>query len=159
MPSDSELLKAYLADRDVPCPGCGYSLRGCVAESCPECARPFALGVSREPWMTNHLGLFWSALWIAFLYHALIAAFIIAEFVKSGLAPWAGLPPPMAAVTAAMRLITFCGLGVSVALLIAARRANRKPVRLEPVLTLFLWAVIVESCGYVVCEGAVWLMY
>jgi hypothetical protein len=37
MPSDAELLKAYLADRDVPCPGCGYSLKGCASTQCPEC--------------------------------------------------------------------------------------------------------------------------
>jgi hypothetical protein len=31
-------LKAYLADRDTKCPGCGYNLRGLASSTCPECA-------------------------------------------------------------------------------------------------------------------------
>ncbi|MEM8758677.1 MAG: hypothetical protein AAGF47_12970 [Planctomycetota bacterium] len=30
-------LRAYLAERDVPCPGCGYNLRGVRETVCPEC--------------------------------------------------------------------------------------------------------------------------
>ena len=36
-------LRAYLADRDVKCPGCGYNLRGLAATRCPECSRPFSV--------------------------------------------------------------------------------------------------------------------
>lgn len=39
-PSQSEagpLLKAYLADRDIPCHACGYNLRGVTTVLCPEC--------------------------------------------------------------------------------------------------------------------------
>ncbi|GIK18332.1 MAG: hypothetical protein DYG93_12645 [Leptolyngbya sp. PLA2] len=32
-----EMLIAFLADRDVPCPRCRYSLRGIAAPKCPEC--------------------------------------------------------------------------------------------------------------------------
>lgn len=35
--ADPELLKTYLADRDAPCPRCGYNLRGSEAHACPEC--------------------------------------------------------------------------------------------------------------------------
>ena len=38
--SDADQLKAYLADRDVPCPGCGYNLRGVAEPVCPECGIP-----------------------------------------------------------------------------------------------------------------------
>ncbi|MEL6499418.1 MAG: hypothetical protein AAGJ54_10910 [Planctomycetota bacterium] len=34
---DTEQLRAYLADCDVPCPGCGYNLRGVTEPVCPEC--------------------------------------------------------------------------------------------------------------------------
>lgn len=37
MATDGEVIKAFLADRDVACPGCGYNLQGCAAEVCPEC--------------------------------------------------------------------------------------------------------------------------
>lgn len=37
----AELCRVYLADIDVPCPSCGYNLRGSDGERCPECgARP-----------------------------------------------------------------------------------------------------------------------
>jgi hypothetical protein len=42
---DAALLRAYLAERDEPCTGCGYVLRGAVGSSCPECAAPIVLGL------------------------------------------------------------------------------------------------------------------
>lgn len=33
-------LASYLADRDVPCPSCGYNLRNLAASNCPECGEP-----------------------------------------------------------------------------------------------------------------------
>jgi hypothetical protein len=36
-------LGAFLAARDVPCPGCGYNLRGNTTSSCPECGTPLVL--------------------------------------------------------------------------------------------------------------------
>jgi hypothetical protein len=48
MPSESELLKAYLADRDVPCPGCGYSLKGCASDTCPECGNEIRITVDQR---------------------------------------------------------------------------------------------------------------
>ncbi|MEO1716444.1 MAG: hypothetical protein AAFR76_04970 [Planctomycetota bacterium] len=35
--SDADQLRAYLAERDVPCPRCGYNLRGVTEPVCPEC--------------------------------------------------------------------------------------------------------------------------
>jgi hypothetical protein len=40
---DPELVRAVLARHDVPCPACGYNLRGLSAGSCPECHRPITL--------------------------------------------------------------------------------------------------------------------
>jgi hypothetical protein len=40
-----ELLQAYLADQDVPCPGCGYNLRGLTSGVCPECRHQLLLRV------------------------------------------------------------------------------------------------------------------
>jgi len=36
-PDDAEFLRLYLAERDVPCPKCGYNLRACVSGMCSEC--------------------------------------------------------------------------------------------------------------------------
>ncbi len=33
----------YLAQRDIPCPGCGYNLRGLRSEVCPECRQELRL--------------------------------------------------------------------------------------------------------------------
>ena len=36
-PTDEQTLRSYLADRDTPCPSCGYNLRNAVGNVCPEC--------------------------------------------------------------------------------------------------------------------------
>lgn len=52
--SAADLLQTYLADRDVPCPGCGYNLRGHTGARCPECGVRLVLGVERGAAL--HLG-------------------------------------------------------------------------------------------------------
>ncbi len=42
----SPLLTQFLAEQDVPCPACGYSLRGLKGAACPECAQPLVLRVA-----------------------------------------------------------------------------------------------------------------
>ncbi len=42
-PRHDEPLRMYLAEQSPACPRCGYSLRGCVTEVCPECGTPLAL--------------------------------------------------------------------------------------------------------------------
>jgi len=42
-------LEAYLAARDVPCPGCGFNLRGLAGESCPECGDGITLAALGAP--------------------------------------------------------------------------------------------------------------
>jgi hypothetical protein len=38
-------LAEFLADRDEPCPSCGYNLRGMQSGVCPECRQELVLGV------------------------------------------------------------------------------------------------------------------
>lgn len=38
-------LRAYLADRDVPCPQCWYNIRGLTGSFCPECGEELRLVV------------------------------------------------------------------------------------------------------------------
>lgn len=57
---DNQLIAAWLADRDAPCPKCGYSLRGWTptagAPRCPECEQPIELQLTGTesvlgPWL------------------------------------------------------------------------------------------------------------
>jgi hypothetical protein len=43
--SEPELIKAFVADRDVPCPACGYNLRGGQSMACAECGARLDLRV------------------------------------------------------------------------------------------------------------------
>lgn len=44
--SDERLfLEHYLSEQDVPCPGCGYNLRGLKGAECPECGQALRLNV------------------------------------------------------------------------------------------------------------------
>ena len=50
--ADDADLVAWLRDRDVPCPLCGYNLRRLAMPRCPECGQPLRLGVSlAEPYL------------------------------------------------------------------------------------------------------------
>ena len=43
-------LRSFLAERDEPCPNCGYNLRGLASDTCPECRQQLVLSVRvREP--------------------------------------------------------------------------------------------------------------
>jgi hypothetical protein len=54
---DSGALIEFLADRDVACPNCGYSLHGLTGSSCPECNQGLVLGVAMsEPRMGVLMG-------------------------------------------------------------------------------------------------------
>lgn len=41
-------IQMFLADRDAPCPGCGYNLRGIEQATCPECGRAIELALARS---------------------------------------------------------------------------------------------------------------
>lgn len=42
-PEQSDPLRSFLAGRDLPCPRCGYNLRGCASPTCPECNQRLTL--------------------------------------------------------------------------------------------------------------------
>jgi hypothetical protein len=48
MINDTRDLCTFLAERDVPCPNCRYSLRGLNAAFCPECKAPIVLRVAAD---------------------------------------------------------------------------------------------------------------
>jgi len=46
VPQHEELLRQFLAFRDVPCPVCGYNLRDLLGDRCPECGDQLLLRVN-----------------------------------------------------------------------------------------------------------------
>ncbi len=68
-PNSQTPLALYLRDRDVPCPACGYNLRGATMDKCPECSRAITLQVAGETMMLGPTRIlsFW-VLWIVLLW-------------------------------------------------------------------------------------------
>ena len=61
-PSDQEMLRDYLADREVACPVCSYNLRGLDGNHCPECGARIDLRVGSidlrlGPWLASVLSI------------------------------------------------------------------------------------------------------
>ncbi len=59
---EHDLLREFLSQRDAPCPGCGYNLRGLREPRCPECNQHLRVSVALvEPslglWLVAVLGL------------------------------------------------------------------------------------------------------
>jgi hypothetical protein len=49
----SDLLRNFLADRDIPCPGCGCNLRGLTTSRCGQCHRWLRLDVQAKMRVTH----------------------------------------------------------------------------------------------------------
>ncbi len=83
MPTDAEMLKAYLAERDVACPGCGYSLKGCASDRCPECGQGIVIGVWRQPWLLRWKRPISVATWSLFAFYFTEWFWLVRDFVRS----------------------------------------------------------------------------
>jgi hypothetical protein len=96
LPTPQAELIAYLAQRHLPCPRCGYDLRASSSAICPECAEPLELRVgSAKP----RFG------WLLFAiapgcFSGVAAIFVsipIAASLWNGFLPGKGLPWPIIA--------------------------------------------------------------
>ncbi|MCA9306859.1 MAG: hypothetical protein KDA16_10020 [Phycisphaerales bacterium] len=65
--TERDFLVAYMADRDVGCPNCSYSLRGLKSELCPECGQELTVCIGMS---TPQI----SSIWIAGLIGVCIAS-------------------------------------------------------------------------------------
>jgi hypothetical protein len=84
-----EWLLQFLADQDVPCPGCGYNLRGLTTPTCPECAQALTLRVGlTEPRLGMFSGLLGAAAGLGF--HGLLLLYMVVMIVRVG---FRGAPP------------------------------------------------------------------
>ena len=67
---ESAELVRFLADRDVPCPLCGYNLRGLTMPRCPECGRELRLSIGlTEPYLRA---------WVVLAAAVLVLGFVVA---------------------------------------------------------------------------------
>ncbi len=147
-PDPCDLLRAFLADRDVPCPGCGYNLRGLPSDRCPECNQPLVLRVGlAEPRLGAWLGAVSGLLSGAGA--ALVCLLIVAVFtLRFG-------PPDRREVFAIVELpfIMLAVDGMLAALLIRAR--GRAWFRS---LTPIAQRAVIGGCWLLLCAFVVWFI-
>lgn len=77
-------LRAFLADRDVACPLCGYNLRGLTSDGCPECGQRLTLSVAlAEPRQRAFIaGVVGISLSLGFC--AMLLAWVVLMLVRRG---------------------------------------------------------------------------
>lgn len=124
--SSGELLREFLQDRDEPCPGCGYNLRGLQGAQCPECRQGIELGV-RGPEKS----------FFAYVAGILPLAIGVGLF---GFAMLISRPAPMS-----LRWIIFAlfmsSLTFFVLLIVQTRSFLRLRAGTQSIIVLLLWAV------------------
>jgi hypothetical protein len=83
---NNDAIATWLADRDVPCPECGYNLRSSTGNMCPECGLRLTLRVDGQPspstWWFLCVGLLAGAVGFEALH-----MLAIAETAFTGTAP------------------------------------------------------------------------
>ena len=136
--SDAEFLVHWLADRDLPCPACGYNLHGLTASACPECGRGLRLGVSlTEPALGT---------WIATLVPLLLPAgfgiilivVYISEFQNIGVSGLFTMPVPVAWIVTHLVL----SVPLSVLVLLGRRRFLKLSWPAQAGFVLAAWAAL-----------------
>lgn len=131
---DPAFLETFLADRDAPCPSCGYNLRGLRGTSCPECAQTLRLTVGlvevrQGLWV---LGLVGAACGLGF--NALLLVYAAIQILGQGRAR--GLP----AAFIVHNLVGFVLESALVAFVVlASRRIRRWPTPARLALALVAW--------------------
>lgn len=131
-PIQAASLATYLANRDEPCPSCGYNLRGLSGNHCPECNTDLVLRVAiAEP----RLGLFLATI-VAWALGAGFSVLLLVYIVMMVTFAGRGLPPmrEFAPVPCGGTLIE----GTVVILLVAYQRRVRRLPRLVRVGLLLL---------------------
>ena len=135
-------LRAHLADRDVPCPSCHYSLRALTTDRCPECNQQLVLAVRlAEPrlgiWI---VGLIGPAMGLGF--HGLLLGWAISKWLGNGFSN----PRPNTAIP------LMIGLAACLPLLLywitARRRVMRWSDSARIVAAVALWLCAILPAGW-----------
>ncbi|MCH8152355.1 MAG: hypothetical protein IH830_08295 [Planctomycetes bacterium] len=84
-----DLLLAFLRERDVPCPACGYNLRNLTRPQCPECRKELVLAVGlKKPRFGWFLVTITPGLFSGIAAVLLLMPIIIVPLLGGGPAPW-----------------------------------------------------------------------
>lgn len=147
------MLQIFLADRDVPCPACGYNIRQLQKDTCPECGRPLRLTI-------GIVGL--SNIWIATLLGAIVPAacglpfHILLLFAFSqGLALGDITSDPTGIVFLLLIVYTLCCVPISITLLAARRNFIRLGFKVQrTVASSLIAAAIIAGVIALVLVGS-----
>ena len=124
----------FLTDRDVPCPGCGYNLRGIAQARCPECERAVALcidgTISLPRERTEAVVLLW------FVLLATLAQ--IGLWFATGVL-FAGLPGWIVAGTLITVAVQLAECAVLVRLILTLRRSSLSTSRRLMIRWALIW--------------------
>ena len=117
--NDEQSLIDFLADRDTPCPLCGYNLRGLQRDVCPECSQALVLRVDLAEHRLGALIAALVGLGAGLGMSGLLAIAVIAEMSSA--------PPDIReSLTAGIGLLV---QGCSLAVLIKKRRSFQRLCR------------------------------
>ena len=90
----SDHLQSFLADRDEPCPACGYSLRGLTTPTCPECRAAVTLQVVNHQGQRKVLYACAAVSTVIPLWSAILLIFVGWAYWIGRTNPWMGGPTP-----------------------------------------------------------------
>lgn len=154
--SREQKLAAYLADRDVACPGCGYNLRGLKSRECPECGRDIAVdlwaGRARRHlrWALAAVGVF-GALAVLVIAWLGFSAVTMALGVQ-GVVTWADLRIPVQVAGLALAFAVPAALTVLVLMRRAEARARRDLTFVRRGIQVYdMVALFVFGCASIGC--------
>lgn len=133
-------LVSYLAERDEPCPACGYNLRALQTDRCPECNRELVLQLRlAEPRMAAWIASISGAAAMIGFNGLLMGYFFFYQISRRGTFS----PPLSDLIPLAVSLIV---ASAGLALLIRTRRAfGNLPEGLRVAIALGSWLVTIAS--------------
>src|SRR5262245_54310116 len=142
--SDNELLAAYLHDRHVACPSCGFDLIALRGQSCPECGVTFQLGLSRGLPSRRRVRLIVLAAGGLMAYLILCAVYHLLAVME------ASSPRDLLYILLTTLFELALLLVIGVPLLASARRASvaLKAARIERAVSYLLGSVLAYSLVY-----------
>ncbi len=134
--ADLDALRDYLATRDVPCPKCGFNLRGCTKSLCPECGEPIRLMVARSDdlWTMRHLLV--AVVAAQALSFAIFSLHHLSFFVANYKAVWSSAQ--MQLVLNAVSMTIMMGVAVSLTVVLTNYILRRKRMDVRAVSGLLL---------------------
>ncbi len=146
-PEDPDLLRAFLGTRDVPCPGCGYNLRGLTGGTCPECRQDLDLRVGLRDGAVAGLVAALSTLFAVAGIGAITLGVVVLVLFRNG-RRWPRGEEALMLVWIPLGALVVCG---TAGWLLAGRRGRRYHARLgAPGKRVVTWAAVGLASSWVV---------